>query len=181
MSDRITRLKVSNFRSIRGTIDVNLDAPVVLIHGPNGSGKTSILSAIELALTGQVSSFERSGARSLSDLVHRNEREATVDVERSVGANVTKSVGNIKITAEGQKGQPLLEVPQSRFFSERCFLAQSALGRLLEIYENEDARDSDSPLTKFVQELLGLDYLDHVVDGLFHLRDLRSLKKHLPE
>lgn len=181
MSNRITRLKVSNFRSIRGTIDVNLDAPVVLIHGPNGSGKTSILSAIELALTGQVSSFERVGAKKLSDLVHRNENEATIEIERSAREKVAKSSGSIKITTGSQKGQPLLEGLESRFFSERCFLAQSALGRLLEIYEDEDARDSASPLTKFVQELLRLDYLDNVVDGLSHLRDLRSLKKQVPE
>jgi exonuclease SbcC len=46
-------ITISNFRSIRGSVTVPLDAPVVLIHGLNGAGKTSVLAAIELALTGQ--------------------------------------------------------------------------------------------------------------------------------
>jgi exonuclease SbcC len=59
VSPRIESITVSDFRSIRGSITIPLDAPVVLIHGPNGVGKTSILSAMELAITGEVPSLQR--------------------------------------------------------------------------------------------------------------------------
>jgi exonuclease SbcC len=60
MSDFLLKgLSVKNFRSIKGTINVPLDANVVLVHGENGAGKTSLLSAIELALTGKVQSLLR--------------------------------------------------------------------------------------------------------------------------
>jgi exonuclease SbcC len=56
MTPFLKSITITNFRSIKGTINIPLDAPVVLIHGQNGTGKTSILSAIELALTREVPS-----------------------------------------------------------------------------------------------------------------------------
>jgi exonuclease SbcC len=53
---RLKAIAIEDFRSIRGKISISLDAPVVLIHGQNGSGKTSLLSALELGLTGAVPS-----------------------------------------------------------------------------------------------------------------------------
>ena len=52
MTPPLDSIKVTNFRSIGGTVRIPLDAPVVLIYGPNGMGKTSVMSAIELAMTG---------------------------------------------------------------------------------------------------------------------------------
>ena len=57
------QISLENFRSIDRKVEVRLDAPVVLIHGQNGVGKTSLLSAIELALTGAIPSMERSDPR----------------------------------------------------------------------------------------------------------------------
>src|SRR3546814_5029107 len=65
---RLKSLYVKDFRSIDGEVNVSLDAPIVLIHGPNGSGKTSLLSAIELALTGGVPSLSRAEPDYLSFL-----------------------------------------------------------------------------------------------------------------
>ena len=53
------RISLKNFRSIDRKVEVRLNSPVVLIHGQNGVGKTSLLSAIELALTGAIPSMER--------------------------------------------------------------------------------------------------------------------------
>jgi exonuclease SbcC len=63
MTDLLLKeLDVTNFRSIRGHVHAPLDAQVVLVHGENGAGKTSLLSAIELALTGGVQSLRRADA-----------------------------------------------------------------------------------------------------------------------
>jgi recombinational DNA repair ATPase RecF len=73
MTDVLLRhLEVTNFRSIKGTIHAPLDAKVVLVHGENGAGKTSLLSAIELALTGRVISLQRADPQYMSQLLYRS-------------------------------------------------------------------------------------------------------------
>lgn len=42
---RIVSLSLKNFRCF-SSIDLDVESPVVLIHGPNGSGKTSIIEAL---------------------------------------------------------------------------------------------------------------------------------------
>ncbi|MBT4688275.1 MAG: AAA family ATPase [Rhodospirillaceae bacterium] len=179
MTSRITSLQVSNFRSIRGTLDLNLDAPIVLIHGPNGSGKTSLLSAIELGLTGAVASLRRFDPNYENHLVHRDSKEASLTI-RCEHLQVTSNPSEIFISGSRISGEPLLRKAQALFYTERCFLAQATLGRLLEIYETSDARDDDSPLTLFVKDMLGLDHLDNVIDGLHHLGHVARLRKSLP-
>lgn len=179
MSSRITKVEVSNFRSIKGSLTLDFDAPVVLIHGQNGSGKTSLLSAIELGMTGSISSLQRFDADYTEHLVHRGTEEACISVY-SDHPEAKGSDNRMRITNKQVTGSPLLNKKLSRFYRERCALPQSTLGRLLEIYEKRDARDSDSPLTLFVKDLLGLDQLDALIDGLHHAGDIRRLRTALP-
>lgn len=58
---RLKSLVIENFRSLRGKVVVPLDAQVVLIHGTNGMGKTSVLSALELGLTGKIAHLAADG------------------------------------------------------------------------------------------------------------------------
>ena len=55
---RLKSLSIHNFRSIHGSVVIPLDAQVVLVHGTNGMGKTSLMSAIELGLTGSIAHLE---------------------------------------------------------------------------------------------------------------------------
>lgn len=107
MSSRLTSLSVENFRSIRGRIDVELDAPVILIHGANGSGKTSLLSALELGLTGSVNSLLRSKTENANDLIHVGAKKAVVAVgtnHRELGTTPSE----ITVRDAGIAGRPLL-------------------------------------------------------------------------
>lgn len=52
-SRRLTQIELQNFRGIRNLF-VDLSANIVFIYGANGSGKTSIIDAIEWAVTGKV-------------------------------------------------------------------------------------------------------------------------------
>jgi exonuclease SbcC len=54
------------------------------------------------------------------------------------------------------------------------------LGRLLELYQVPDARDNDSPLTQFVKDLIGLDQLDALINGLFNAGNIRRLRAPVP-
>lgn len=158
-------ITISNFRSIRGSVTVPLDAPVVLIHGLNGAGKTSVLAAIELALTGQ---FAGAVPPQPGVLVHRGSKRAIIQLDTTDGTT------SGKLAAKGLDLSPMLGEGEARFYAERCYLTQARLGRLLEIYQSAEGR-TDTPLTRFIKDLLRLERLDALVDGLHAVGDKRNL------
>jgi exonuclease SbcC len=164
-------ITISDFRSIRGTVAIPLNAPVILLHGTNGAGKSTVMSALELALTGRVSGVDAPGKE---HLVHRGAPKASVQLS---------AIDNtVNFTIEGTTivGNPLLDADDQRFFEERCYLQQRTLGRLLELYE-KPLDDGESALTAFVNELLGLDALHALIDGLYPVTDKRRAKRLVPE
>jgi exonuclease SbcC len=176
MIPRLKSITITDFRSIRGTVTVPLDSPVVLIHGQNGSGKTSMLSAIELGLTGKVASLAGIDPTFESHLVHKAAVEGRVSITVD-GLTDLSQTAEIRSINKRFSGKGVLSPLLSRFYGERCYLAQSTLARLLEIYQHKDARLTESPLTKFVKDLLGLNQLDALVEGLHdagHVRRLRA-------
>ncbi|ANK77433.1 hypothetical protein FA04_32915 (plasmid) [Ensifer adhaerens] len=175
---RLKSLYMKDFRSVDGEALVSLDAPIVLIHGPNGAGKTSLLSAIEMGLTGAVPSLSRAEPDYLAYLPHKDRPfgQVRVDVETASGERI---IGDMRVTADGVVGTPILSPLQGSFFSERCYLAQSTLGRLLEIYQHSDKK-TDSPLTRFVKELLGLDRMEAIIAGLHSAGNISRLRIPVP-
>src|SRR5262245_38264665 len=133
---------------------------------------------MELAITGEVPSLQRVESDYLAHLVHKEASEAKVSVEVS-GLHQPAKTSDLTITDQGIQGKALLAHPLGRFYSERCYLAQAALGRLLEIYQHRDDR-GDSPLTQFVKDLLGLDQLEALIDGLHTAGDLRRFRTAVP-
>ncbi|WP_255773735.1 AAA family ATPase [Mycobacteroides abscessus] len=177
MSDvPIRRLMVSDFRCIEGTRDLPFDAPVVLVHGPNGTGKTSILSALELALTGHIRSMERQSDRYRAHLPFFGQSYATVRAD--VADYLQAGTAGVPLTVNGARleGTPAFSNEAANFYSERCYLDQSSLGRLLDLYQARE-RNEQTALEKFVNELLGLEKLDALRDGLSDALDLRLVKK----
>lgn len=175
MNARIKSVKIRDFRSIRGEITIPLDSPVVLIHGPNGAGKTSLLSALELGLTGHLASLAKFDASVGEHLIHKEATDASISVTVA-GVPGAQAGGEFFIKPGAINGTPLLPSNLVRFYTERCYLAQSTLGRLLEIYQNKDVGLTDSPLTLFVKDLLGLDALDALIEGLHDAGDVRRLR-----
>ena len=167
----LRELEVVNFRSIKGRLVAPLDASIVLVHGENGAGKTSLLSAIELALTGRVLSLERADPAYRGQLLHWSANEGRIDLSTDDGSSF-----NTALNVSGLSAQAILPDRTASFFTERCYLPQSLLGQLLSIYQTSN-EDIDSPLARFVGELLGLDRLDALDAGLKPLADLRNLRK----
>ena len=164
-------LTIENFRSIRGSAVIPLESPVVLLHGTNGAGKSTVMSALALALAGDASGIEPVDP---SHLVHRGAKRARIDL--------TTADSTIAFAIEGSKivGEPLLAADDGRFFAERCYLQQRTLGRMLELYQ-EPAGGEDSPLTAFVNELLGLDELDALIAGLYPVLHKARVRRLVPD
>ncbi|MBN9149722.1 MULTISPECIES: AAA family ATPase [unclassified Nitrobacter] len=175
MSDLTLRsLDISNFRSIRGQVHAPLDAKVVLVHGENGAGKTSLLSAMELALTGKVQSLERADPGYEKQLLHRSATEGSVLLKAFSGTS--EQSFKAMVSGTGSQSITALDEHRAAFFRERAFLPQVLLGQLLQIYQDA-GNDAASPLAQFVSKLLGLDRLDALEAGLKPLADLRNVRK----
>ncbi|SDJ86163.1 exonuclease SbcC [Cryobacterium psychrotolerans] len=167
MNPRLKSLKVKNFRSIRGEWTIPLDGSIVLLHGNNGAGKTSILSAIELAATGTISHLRDSGDESYAKhILHRGSRDGSVSLAVSNSTNRIGVSSTLSLSTRGPDGQPLLDEHLGRHFAERCLLSQATLGRLLDVYAPPDQKRQESALINFVKELLGIDRLDDLISGL---------------
>jgi exonuclease SbcC len=79
MSNRltITSLELEGFRVFKGRVGFSFIDGINIIHGPIGSGKSSIIQAIEFALYGnQLEARER--VAKLSDLINEESNEASV-------------------------------------------------------------------------------------------------------
>lgn len=177
MSNHVLKsLDISNFRSIRGKIHAPLDAKVVLVHGENGAGKTSLLSAIELTLTGKVQSLERADPSYDKQLLHRRAKEGSVHLQVLIEES-EKSFKTL-LNQNGYRSINVLEKQLANFFRERTFLPQSLLSQLLQIYQNAGG-GAASPLAQFVSELLGLGRLDSLEAGLHLLADVRNVRKNV--
>ena len=52
---KIEKIRMRNFRGFLGEKNIDFeDTPFVLLSAPNGSGKTSVIDAIEWCLTGNI-------------------------------------------------------------------------------------------------------------------------------
>jgi DNA repair protein SbcC/Rad50 len=173
VSKRIASLSVRDFRSIRGSITIPLDSPVVVVHGRNGAGKTSLLSALELGLTGTASSLDLVDSTSSEHLIHKEADSASISVSVS-GFSDEQKAAEIRIDGD-VFGNPLLGPELRSHYIERCYLGQSTLSRLFDIYQPK-GKATSSPLTSFIKELLGLDELEALIDGLHDAADVRRLR-----
>ena len=178
---RLKSLVIENFRSLRGKIVVPLDAQVVLIHGTNGMGKTSVLSALELGLTGKIAYLAASGDAYRSYLTTLDTGGGSIALTTTAPNFQGGAIdGTLAFSDTRYAPVPLLNPGDARFFAERCYLPQATLGRLLEIYDDQKT-SSTSPLTLFVKELLGLDPLDALVDGLDPAFNVTRIRKIAPD
>lgn len=164
-------LVVENFRSIRGEVVVPVNAPVVLIHGPNGTGKTSVMTALALALAGP----EITGVPAPEHLVHHGTEYAAITLGTSQGPKALRIA-----PGDAGVGPGALDPKAAAFFAERCYLEQTKLTRLLDLYQEPSEGSAESALTRFVKELLRLDELDSLVDGLYISGDVRRVEGELP-
>lgn len=177
MIQRLIELTLREFRCYRQPAAIPLDADVVVVYGTNGSGKTSLFSALEYALTGSVShlaSYDSDYPRCLQH-VRANE-------PGSVSVTYRSPEGQQHIARSLRVGEKLLAGTQltrsdAQFYRERCYLSQDQLSRLFDDYGEGQKKDREQPLVRFARDLLNLDALENITDGLHVALDLRRLDK----
>ena len=94
-STRIKKLCIKNFRGIGKKVDLDMDADIIIIYGPNGTGKTSIIDAIEWTITGEVERLWKENydipVNTNESLVNLFSRERFVEVQVEFSKN-SKSI-----------------------------------------------------------------------------------------
>lgn len=181
MIDRLINLELENFRAYgRKPQPLDLDADVVLIYGRNGSGKTSLLSAVEYGVTGHVGHL-------------RPFRTDYPDVLSHVGGTpgrvrlVTRVQDGTAHTIERRVGEtePISGTALSRrareTFLDRSYLSQAHLARLLHLYQETGSRNesTDPPIIRFIRDLLDLDALEALENGLDIPGHVSRLRKNI--
>lgn len=179
MMPRLKNLVLNDFRSLKGPVVVPLDAQVVLVHGSNGMGKTSVLTGIELGLTGQIAHLTEAGKPYQTHMAHVEVGHGSIELQTTAPLDGGRTSGSVTF-GETFTASPLLGAEEARFFANRCYLPQSALSRLLELYDDQST-GSESRLTQFVNELLGLDPLDALIDGLMSAHNVTRIRNVVPE
>jgi exonuclease SbcC len=130
-------------------------------------------------MAGSIESMRRADPQYVNHLIHHGAARAEVALE------VDLAKGGIGRWASASDEPSwtrdhLLGREDTDFYRERAYLAQATLGRLLEIYEKTGTSEA-SALTKFANDVLGLDALEALIDGLEETRDLRITKHLVPE
>jgi DNA repair exonuclease SbcCD ATPase subunit len=74
---RLSWIEIESFRGFAETCRISLDADAVIITGPNGVGKTSLIDAITWTLTGKVPRLEQHKERRTDDVLTNRYRSGT--------------------------------------------------------------------------------------------------------
>ena len=116
----------------------------------------------------------------LDHLVHRGAERAEITVIARTSEQDRPQSWTFSSELPGWAHDRVLGEADADYYSERSYLAQATLGRLLEIYEDNEP-DQESALTRFVNDVLGLDSLGALIEGLHDARDIRNTRHLVPE
>ena len=87
---KIKSIKISAFRGIPNTLDLNLQGKSLLLQGENGTGKSSIIDAIEFFFTGKISHLKSKGPLAVKDNGPnaKNLNESSISLEINPGTHI---------------------------------------------------------------------------------------------
>ncbi|WP_110206562.1 AAA family ATPase [Nocardioides daejeonensis] len=173
---RLLRMTISNFRGFNRPVTLDFDASAVLLHGPNGSGKTSIFDAVQWLLTDDLPRLGTYRLRK-ADLYLTNAFGGTRPA--SVEATLETATGIVRVTRQGDGRSSVLELERDEVRLEGPAAYQDLQGLLapgplaLEevlhtsgLLQQDDLRQllQTKPDERYRQlmRLLGLDALDQV-------------------
>ena len=165
MSVKIKKISIKAFRGIPD-IEMEIDGKSLLLRGENGTGKSSIVDAIEFFFTGKVSHLE--GVRGLSLRRHGPHVNFTSD---DVRVEITFNPGNISLV-RAFSSEPFPPDQFSDYFQvtqKGTFILRRS--QILEFIMSQPAERF-----RAIGSIIGIEPLDNVELGMMRLRDELSGK-----
>lgn len=117
---QINKIRINNINSLRGTWEIDftkepfISSSLFAITGPTGSGKSTILDAITLALFNRIPRMNKSISKDILGekgfLLTRNEKECFVELEYSCAAGNYCSKWSTRITRNNTQGDYDMEL-----------------------------------------------------------------------
>ncbi|MYF98375.1 AAA family ATPase, partial [Candidatus Poribacteria bacterium] len=147
---KLCKLKLKNINSFRDEIEIDFEdhplneASLVAITGPTGSGKTTILDAICVALYGKTPRLTGSSTRNPKNLISHGEKECSAEVHFL--ANETRYIAVWEGKKKGSPKGSLKNVDSNELITEKLSKKGKAMG------------DSESTVSDEIISILGLDF-----------------------
>jgi energy-coupling factor transporter ATP-binding protein EcfA2 len=173
MSQEITKVTVTDFMGIGGTIELVPAGALQLIAGPNGSGKSSLIHAMEEV-------FDPKGVRFIPKPIHDGATEARVEIETTVAklVRVWKKDGPGELSAYALDG--------AKYPSGKEFVVDATGGALFDpddFVKLDEKKQRDQLLAR-VDLPFDLDEIDAKRKGFFDARtdvtrDMKALTAQL--
>lgn len=144
---KILRLKFKNINSLKDEHEIDftdahfMQNPLFAITGPTGSGKTTILDVLTLALFGEVPRLGKISKRSVAEngaILTRGQKEAFAQVDYECKHGVFSSVWSIEVNRNGNLNEYEMDLAR------------------IDLPENLDLTKSQIPPKN--EELIGLNY-----------------------
>jgi len=102
---KIKELEIEKFRGIKDLIKINLDEENLVIFGPNGTGKSAIVDAIDFLLTGKISRLTGEGTKGLKLKEHGGHIDNKNDfINSKVSAKI--NINNKEVIIERTMNNP---------------------------------------------------------------------------
>jgi DNA repair exonuclease SbcCD ATPase subunit len=187
---RIDDLTISNFRGFHEKREIPLGANVVIIRGPNGSGKTSLLDAIQWLLLGDVPRLAPSVLKKDEDYISNRYASGPPFVEAHLGGEdedpvrlSRRGIGKaMQVQVDLPEGQMIGDAAQ-RWLNETMSSKASGLGEtdLLRRYllQQDDMREFLGADTKeryeFIAALTGMERLTSLEEQMSE--ELKAARK----
>ncbi|KAI4648638.1 uncharacterized protein J4E78_008701 [Alternaria triticimaculans] len=175
---KVDRLMIQGVRSFgpeKGEV-IQFTAPLTLIVGWNGSGKTTIIESLKYATTGELPSSSKTGGAFIHDPSLRNEKDG---------------VAQVKLSFRSTSGVRMVATRSMQITVKKTTRSQKTLeGSLLMIKDGEKHSISTrvAELDQIIPQYLGVSkaILENVIfchqeDSLWPLSDATTLKKKFDE
>jgi DNA repair protein RAD50 len=175
---KVDRLMIQGIRSFgpeKGEV-IQFTAPLTLIVGWNGSGKTTIIESLKFATTGELPSSSKSGGAFIHDPTLRNEKELMAQVKLSF-----RSTSGVRMVATRN-----MQVTVKKNARHQKTLESSLL--MIKDGEKHSISTRVAELDEIIPQYLGVSkaILENVIfchqeDSLWPLSDATTLKKKFDE